>query len=50
MNPLTKSLYQPSTFLQSVRPPVFMAEEDDNIGWSGYVGQEEDDDDLISVS
>ena len=45
-------MYQPSTFLQSVRPPVYMAEEDENIGWSGYVpGQDdEDDDDLVSVS
>ena len=52
MHPFTKPLYQPSTFLQSVLPPVFMSDDDPySYGFDdGFDDDDDDDDDTISVS
>ncbi|XP_071802793.1 uncharacterized protein [Asterias amurensis] len=50
MHPFTKPLYQPSTFLQSVLPPVFMSDDDPySYGFDdGFDDDDDDDDDTIS--
>ncbi|XP_038046240.1 ZZ-type zinc finger-containing protein 3-like isoform X2 [Patiria miniata] len=47
IHPFTKPLYQASTFLQSIQPPVYMADDDP---YSYADGQDDDDDDDELVS